>query len=588
MIRDAYRKKMLIPAGIFILITSFLLPLKFSGLSAMSEAAGFFPESISSYLYITFPAHSAGIFSAIALVLTIIALPDVNWKKLCLFTGILWSIVWVAATLPGFYGSGVDPDMAAGEFANAAGIAAWSAALWLLFNSDPRWGRWCTQAFFAGMIITALNGYWQYFAGFEEIRKFVAEEQAKGVVLSEAMRHKLADTRIFSFAASSNALAGLLLSTLPVGCFFAFRWGERFEPQKISRIIFSVSAAAVIVGALILTRSRSVVFCLGFAILLAVFSAPRIAMKWKTAAGALLLLIGIGVIVFAIHFGRGTASMAERADYLRSCAVLTAENPFCGSGWGAFFYRHMEIKLSATDEAARDPHNTIAAFAAQSGIFAALAVTVILLAPLAMLWKERFSGFRGAVFWSGLLFTLHSLMDCDIHIPGQMFFAAMIYAAALAEKLPERSRFPIHPVLFPALLLAVLSFAVNAQWLEGEKALAALTEKIHPSSQLNAARYSGKSVADLMEDAAALRPSSALIPEMAGDWHSNRGDFLSAEKYYRRALELNPRRPGIYIRMANIENLRGARKEAETYLSEAARRFPRKYGKPAHLSLPSR
>jgi len=588
MIPDPYRKNMLTAAGVFAVIFSFCLPLKFAGLTAISEAAGFFPETVSSYLLITFPAHSAGVFSALLLLLTIMALPDADLKKNCLVPAILWSIVWVAATLPGFSGSGADPDIAMGEFANAAGIAAWSASLWLLFSNDQHWGKWCAEAFFAGMLITALYGYWQYFAGFEEIRKFVAEEQAKGVILSDAMRHKLADTRIFSFAASSNALAGLLLSVLPVGCFFAFRRGTQFKPQKISRMIFIASTVLIISGALILTRSRSVVFCLGCAALLALFSAPRIAGKWKITAAIFVLLLGIGTMIFAIHFGRGTASMTERLDYLRTCSILTAENPLSGGGWGSFFYRHMEIKLSSTDEAARDPHNTIAAFAAQSGIFAAIAVTAILLVPLAMLWKERFSGFRGAVFWSGVLFTFHSLTDCDIHIPAQMFFAAMIYAAVLAKRDPERSKFTVSPALIPALLLAVLSLAANIHWLRGEKALADLTEKIHPSSQLSVMRYAGESVAGLAEKAANIRPASALVPEMAGDWYFKCGDIFSAEKYYRRALELNPCRPGIYIRMANVENMRNNSEQAKIYLSKAAHRFPRKYGRPDHFSPSSK
>lgn len=573
---------MLTLCGIVMTLTAFLLPLKWGTLAAMTEAAGFFPEYVSDYLTITWPAHSFGIFSGIMLLIISIAV----WNKTGKFntaSGIfctLWSAGLLLAVLPGYFASGADRDFAMGELANFAGIAAWCAACQLLLHASPHWGKKMAVALLAGTLITALNGFYQYFFGFAELKAFVEQQIADGVYVPQAIRSKLTDTRISSFMASTNALAGLMLLMMPVALFYCIRWGKLFTPVNVSVPLFTAVTALIMGGTLLLCRSRSIYLILLLTGGLAVFSYAGIKLKYKIAAiiaGAVLLA---GGAVFAVKYGRGLGSMAERADYLRTCAVLVMEHPVSGSGWGGFFYRHMKIKLSSTDEAARDPHNIIAAFAAQAGILSGLLALAAMIYPLAKLWKTRFSRtWESAVFWSGTMFTLHALMDCDMHIPALMAGMALLYFSALSgengESCHSGSR-KEHALLFTTVtIIAATGIWSNWTVLKGEWHLAQFTEYLSPTSAESRNRFLGMPLETFEQQAENARPSLAMIPELAGDWYLSRGNMALAQEKYEKALKLNPERPGIYRRLARLHCLRGEIAQGKAMLEEAHKRFPR-------------
>ena len=569
-------------AGIIMTFLSFLLPLKWGTLAAMTEAAGFFPEHAVDYLTITWPAHSFGIVSGAMLLLLGVA----AWNRMEKVTNssaiccALWSAGLLLAVLPGYFAFKADRDFAMGELANFAGIAAWAAAVWLLVNASPAWGKRMAVVLLISSIITALNGFYQYFFGFAELKAFVAQQIADGVHVPQSIREKLADTRITSFMASTNALAGLMLMIMPIAAFYCIRWGKMFTPVKVSVILFCAVAAVITGGTLLLCRSRSIYVILLLTGGIAIFSYAGIKLKYKIAAliaGIILLAGGAG---FAVRYGRGFGSMAERADYLRTCAVLIAEKPLSGAGWGGFFYRHMKIKLSSTDEAARDPHNMVAAFAAQAGVLSGLLALAALIYPLATLWKTRFSKtWQSAVFWSGTMFTLHALMDCDMHIPALMAGMIMLYFSALREetnvvcentKIKQKTT-----ILAAAALIAVTGIWSNWIFLKGEWHLAQFTEFLNPISVESRNRFAGLPLEKFEEQAANARPTLAMIPELAGDWYLAQGNLNLAKERYDKALKLNPERPGIYRRLARMYSLQGETELAKTMLLEAHKRFPR-------------
>ena len=99
-------------AGIIMTVLTFLLPLKWGTLAAMTEAAGFFPEHVGDYLTITWPAHSFGIVSGAMLLLLGIA----AWNRIGKVTNssaiccALWSAGLLLAVLPGYFAFGADRD----------------------------------------------------------------------------------------------------------------------------------------------------------------------------------------------------------------------------------------------------------------------------------------------------------------------------------------------------------------------------------------------------------------------------------------------------------------------------------------------
>lgn len=562
--------------GSLFVFSAFLLPLKWGTLASMSEAAGFFPEAWIDYWHITWAAHSFGLWSAILLLLALICTGTAVSGKTPARFALLWGCGMLLAVLPGVFSPGAEPNFAFTEFANFAGIAAWTLAVWHLHSAAPQWTRRMAAAFMLGVLITAVNGFYQYFFGFEVMKEFLQSQIEAGIQVPEAIQIKLTDTRITSFMASPNALAGVLLITLFPVFFYGGKWGKLFEPAKISIALFRGCGLILLGGALILCRSRSVFIALTAAGALAVFSAPFIKRKFKIFAAvgvALLLLTGA---VFALKFGRGFGSIAERADYLRTSAVLTREHPFCGAGWGGFFFRHMEMKFSTTDEAARDPHNIVAAFAGQSGVLSGLIVLTALLLPLAVLWKERFSGnWKCMVFWSGVLFTIHILMDCDMHIPAIM--AGMITLYFSASDLPPQGvdkRWKL-PVFILGIAVAAVSMWSNFRTLEGEYRLSEFMEFLNPSTVESRNNFAGLPMEKFEGQAAAVRPELALIPELAGDWFFSRGELEQAEQRYLKAKQLEPRRPGIYRRLARIACAKGDFEFGLELLKQAQKMFPR-------------
>lgn len=562
--------------GLLFVLSAFLLPLKWGTLAAMPEAAGFFPEEWIDYWHITWTAHSFGVWSGILLLLVTVTTGGASGRKLPAWFAALWSAGLLLAVLPGVFAPGAEVNQAFAELANFAGIAAWVLAVWHLHCAAPQWTRRMAAAFMLGVLITAVNGFYQYFFGFEVLKEFLQKQIEAGIQVPEAIQLKMADTRITSFMASPNALAGALLITLPLVFYFGGKWGKLFEPAKVSIVLFRGVGIILLSGALILCRSRSIFITLMLAGALAVFSAPFIKRKIKLISAAAAVLLLLGGAGFALKYGRGFGSITERVDYLRTSAVLVAEHPVCGAGWGGFFFRHMQLKFSPTDEAARDPHNIVAAFAGQSGAASGLLVLAALLLPLGMLWKERFSGsWKCTVFWSGVLFTSHVLMDCDMHIPAIMAGMTMLYFSAFEVDRPVMDRWAEAAVILLGITIAAVALYSNFKTVRGERQLAEFMEFINPSTTEKRQAFSGMPIEKFESEAAKIRPELPLIPEMAGDWFVMKQDYELAGQRYLRAMEMEPRRPGIYRRLARLACLKGDFEAGRSYLAKAQQLFPR-------------
>ena len=250
---------------------AFLLPCKVGTVAVITDAAGFFPPEWIDYIWITWPAHSFGIFSGVLLILAVIAKGRDfrrNNPQRTLFIW-LWGVGIFAAALPGYLGKDVDKIMAFAQCVHFAGIGAWALAAGLFLESFPRWGRRMAAGFLVGSIWVAVGGYHQYFFGFAEMREFVDKLQAQNVPVQDSLVKKLADTRISGVLSSSNALSGLLLIAMPLAFYFGGSWGKRFEPAAVSVKLFRIIGVGVLLGALMLTRSRSGILAVSAAVSLA-------------------------------------------------------------------------------------------------------------------------------------------------------------------------------------------------------------------------------------------------------------------------------------------------------------------------------
>ena len=569
----------------------FLLPIKFGGLAVITDCGGFYPEFFSDWLWVTWPPHALAFFGSALLALTLFsagaALPD---RRTRIFAW-AWTLLPALAALPGgIRGEGL---ILLGELSLLLGCGSVILSVLLLSRAAPENRDLFAAAVFFGGAAAALSGWYQQLVGLEEMRRFAAEQYAAGIRISEAIRLKLDDPRICGAMGSCNILASMLMLMFPLGWYLIPRWSERIAPPEKTRWLLAVLFAALTVPVLVLTRSRSALFCPLGAAALALLSHPALPRKARTAGVTLALTLLIGGTLFAVWLSKGgmdihsayqrsirAASLGERADYLRTSAILCADHPLTGAGWGGFFRTHMRIKLSQVDESARDPHNIAASFAGQCGVLSGAAMLFVLILPLALLWKRRFTAtLAGAVFWCGVLFTLHSLIDCDWQVPATVAAMGSLYACALADPPTEAAGSGSKAARAGMLLLGVVLILggvwSSRHYLAGDAALSRLTDKIDPPTPETAAALAGYSVEELASEASALRPASAAIPMYLGDWYLRSGDLARAGEQYRRALELDPVRPAACFRLAIIALRRGDREEAVRLLGEARRLFPK-------------
>jgi len=572
-----------IAAESYLLVLTFLLPLKFGVLAVMPEACAFFADNWFSWCIVNWPATAFGLFAAPAPVLAAAAFPDAAAKVRhpgWLFA-VLWSLGLVLGSLPGL----VHPsslDFASLQIGHFAALGCYAAAAWLVASSGEAARKRLAAALGLGMALTVGFGLEQYFWGFERSRRFLEEQAASGVAVGEVLRARTFDTRVFSTFTSSNSLAGYLLLLAPIATVWAWRLGGRFEPVRVSRRLFAGLTAGTSLAVFLMTKSRAGFLALAVAAALALLCVPmkkayRIALICAVAA------VVAGGAWFIHAHGRGFRSMTARADYLRSSAILLAQSPLAGCGWGEFFFEHVRIKRVQDHEAAHDPHNILMT-AAQAGLPLVLIVTAGLAVPVAVLLRRRKrAGSLTAGTWAGLFglaaFYLHAMMDIDIQIPGLMAAYFALAALLLCENAPDSKAANPHAGLAVRALWILL--ACGAFWIArtevcGEKALDDLQNltRLGNLTPEERARVTPERVAAALDRALATRPYSSQPHSAAGDYFLSIGDIDRAESDYRKALEKAPKRASLYARLARIALMRGDAEQARKMMDRAAELFP--------------
>lgn len=575
-------------AGYLIGLT-FLLPLKFGSLAVLPEATSFYPGDLFSWLIINWPAHSFGIFSGVALFAALVVFAP-GMRPLRTSggaTALLWSFGLVLVSLIGWINAATI-DYAVGETIHLAGIGAYVLAVRLWLRNRPEERRWFCAALAAGACWLIYSGLSQYFVGFAETREFVEKQIAEGIPISHVMVAKINDDRVFATFVSCNVLAGYLLLLLPVTLYAVWRFAGHFEPVRLSRILLCGLVFSGLAAVLLLTRSRA-------AFLAALLTAGAFAMTlpkrriYRCIPVVVLALAIVGGAIYIHRAGRGFGSMAERVDYLRSSVKMIAEKPLAGHGWGGFFYRHMELKTTGTDESAHDPHNLVMAFASQTGVIGGAVALAAVLLPLFWLGRRIFrrggeetpeegaDGFARAVFWGECAFLLHAHMDVDLQIPASMAAAGAMLVAALPEASAQMAARGRRRWLLVAagMLLAAVAAMGNILWLRAEMAYDRLLTQARPQSAQDRLRpVSDAEVVKALREAVALRPGSPFPWEIAGDYFWSRRDGAMAEKCYREAARCTPDRPSLYRRFFDLEMARGNRAAAAKHLRRMLELFP--------------
>ncbi len=560
-------------------LITFLLPLKFGVFAAMPEGGAFFPGDFFSYLVINWAATAFGFLTAPALLLVMAAFPEGFRKEspgLCF--AFIWSLGIAAGMLPGLVHISTW-DFARLELNHIFSIGCYAMAAWgLCAGSDSRRKHLMT-ALWLGFLPAVWFGLEQYFWGFRRSREFLEAQIAEGKIVNQVLRARVFDDRVFGTFTSGNSLAGYLLLLAPLMTVWSARIGERFEPARLSRVLFAGITAAGALAVFLMTKSRAGFLALAMTGVLTLLLYPMKRL-WRIFFISVILL-GIAGSAWYIHArGRGFLSMTARADYLRSSVLLLAENPAAGCGWGEFFFEHVRIKQVRDHEAAHDPHNLLMT-CAQSGTGLVLLAIAGLMIPVTVLLKKRKAGWTDmekAGLFGLAAFYFHAMMDIDFQIPGLMaaYFAVGAYLLTGSANGPELGKWKTMLKMM-LCILAAGAFWSSVLELRGEIALERLKETIHPSLLPGEPppRPAGPEEVDAaLLKAVKARPYSSQPWSFSGDYYLMMNELDRAESDYRESLKRSPKRAGIYARLAKIAEKRGDQAAAGRLMEKAHRLFP--------------
>ena len=247
-------------AGWCLTFLFFLLPLKFGTLAAMPEQPPMFPGDLLTLLVISWPPHCAGIAGALLLMASVLLFPAPDWRAPGGLTALFWGILLPLASLPGMI-SGSNADYVYVNVAHWFGIGAFVLCAWWIFSAAPCWKKPCLHALAASVLLTGIDAWRQYFWGFEEMQEMIRKQREAGIEISNIMEIRIMDSRVFSSLGSCNTFAGFLLMGIPLTLAAVQSWAKRFEPVKVSLVLFTAAAAGVLFPALLMTRSRGAWLC---------------------------------------------------------------------------------------------------------------------------------------------------------------------------------------------------------------------------------------------------------------------------------------------------------------------------------------
>lgn len=560
--------------GLWLAFLCFLLPVKFASLAVMPEATSFFPEDLFSWIFVTLPAHAWGIVSGVTLAAASCLFPmrKTDWKTLQGRMILLWGIVPVLAVLIGWR-SGSLLGYSLGTAAHFAGISAFAASVGLYLRKYPAKKNLLLAGIVAGTLYLGFAGLWQYFVGFADMREFIDKQIAAGEQVNYVLWAKVQDNRVYASFTSANVLAGFLLLTLPLVLTVLYKCGDYFEPQKVSRILFPAVGFALSGTVFLMTKSRGAFLCA--LIIFAVWGLTLpMRKRWRMLLLAGALAVAVCGAVYVQLCGRGFLSASERVDYIKTSVRMVTEKPLAGYGWGGFFYRHMALKTTDSNESARDPHNILASFAAQAGVPGVLLIALVLFYPPCELGRRMFRKeadlVQIAIFWGSCGFLLHSMLDVNMQIPACLtIFSALQFIALAGENVSEKERIAVLPMIgFAAVAAAAV--VLNVHWVRGEKALDDLMNVINPGEK----RGTPAEVQRYLNNVLKFRSYSTMPYEITGDYYLSLRDLDTAEVYYRKSLAMDEKRPAIHRRLRELALQRGDHETAAGELKRMQELFP--------------
>jgi len=216
------------------------------------------------------------------------------------------------------------------------------------------------------------------------------------------LQHFLLEHRLYAgnvrafFTTRNSAGSFLLLSFFAALALYLHKLKNHKSGQsKFRDYIVSIIPIAVILAALVLTKSKAAIIGLVFATVLIVtyFCFEKLIKANRkfifVTCASLFIAGGIAVAWYGLTHGRlpGGNSMLVRWQYWHASAKMYADHPLTGVGPGNFTSSYSHYKPAAALESVSDPHNFPISILTQYGPLGLAAMLAMIFVPL---WKVIF------------------------------------------------------------------------------------------------------------------------------------------------------------------------------------------------------
>lgn len=523
-------------------ILLFLAPLKFGGVIGLGDEASF-PLDGWQWAFFVWPPFLMSFLAALGYALALLAHPAPvagrgRWPVLA------WSVL-AFAVLPGLVRT-TEWDYALFFVSHLASAAVFALAVRQLLAHDPAARPLLAAALAAATFWCGIGGLRQRFGGLAEFQA-VAEEMAaaQGRALDSGLLEKMRQTRVYGTFQIANLYAAHLILVAPLMLVLLWRAGGRCEPARVSRPLLAGLGAALFLGPLYWSGSRGAVLGLGGGLALGALALPALR-RWRIPIVLLAIVLGLG-LMFAVGRGRDLLSASSRLQYYRSAGIMFRAHPLLGAGLGEFFPHHLRLRPLGS-EPTRMPHSFPVGVAAQAGLPAGLAALACLLIPLWLALQEdaerrpeRLAVIVGLGAWS-----LHSVIDLNIQVPGTVLTAACLPLLALrdgpaAGPPPGSLRLQAGERVAQLLLAAV---ALAGIWrLPGEHAFQQFDHAVQTQQPLPRVWERGRKAARLL-------PTNSNPDRILARVAEATGNGPGAVEAYERAVRRSPHRAALWAGLA--------------------------------------
>ncbi|MBI1869906.1 MAG: O-antigen ligase family protein [Chlamydiae bacterium] len=460
--------------------------------------------------------------------------------------------------------------------------------------------------------IVSFYGLYQSFFGLAETRQYVMERIPLDQ-LSQSFRIRLASPRIFSTLIYPNALAGYLLTLLPLSLSAfgirnrRFKWVVMISIAFFGAVIFLLFEKPLWiwvtgVGAFVYPLLYFFIFFLSFskgglvvfffvrlaAYLILFFRLnlkPPFRKRFFWSVFILETLIIFFFLIKGENFTLGVfKSSSARYEYWKAAFKMVHDFPLWGSGPGTFGSVYAHYKLPGAEET-RMAHNNFLQVTSELGLLGGIVFLLIWCFPMVTYFcrtvkREKVSWIGLGAFLGILGFSIHSLIDFDLYEPSIALNAWTLLAILHQCNLSKKSGYTfqistslgkmISILLSQAMVILLLLVVRNFYVADG----------LFQQAQKVSLEKDWALTLDFLNESIEKNPLNAQAYFLKGSILQIEKNEAKAIQYYGEACQKDPFNPAYPYRLALLfkqskeKSSKEIIQEAEFYFKKAIENYP--------------